>query len=92
VAYIRAERVYFQHYLRNIVACIDILQYIFSYEDMCRKFRLIRKSLVLTRNNSALFYVGVDWIELAQSRDQWQDLVNTVMNLGIPVKYGDFLD
>jgi hypothetical protein len=23
---------------------------------------------------------GMDWIRLAQDRDQWQDLVNTVMN------------
>jgi hypothetical protein len=23
----------------------------------------------------------VDWIQLAQDRDQWRDLVNTVMNL-----------
>jgi hypothetical protein len=27
---------------------------------------------------------GVDWIELAQDRDQWRALVNTVMNLRIP--------
>jgi hypothetical protein len=27
---------------------------------------------------------GVDWIELAQDRDQWRPLVNTVMNLKIP--------
>jgi hypothetical protein len=24
---------------------------------------------------------GVDWIDLAQDRDQWKGLVNTVMNL-----------
>jgi hypothetical protein len=24
---------------------------------------------------------GVDWIHLAQGRDQWRDLVNTVANL-----------
>jgi hypothetical protein len=24
---------------------------------------------------------GVDWIDLAQDRDQWRALVNTVMNL-----------
>jgi hypothetical protein len=27
---------------------------------------------------------GVDWINLAQDRDQWNALVNTVMNLRVP--------
>jgi hypothetical protein len=27
---------------------------------------------------------GVDWIDLAQHRDQWRALVNTVMNLRVP--------
>jgi hypothetical protein len=27
---------------------------------------------------------GMDWIDLAQERDQWEDLVNTVMNLRVP--------
>jgi hypothetical protein len=27
---------------------------------------------------------GVDWIELAQNRDQWRALVNMVMNLQVP--------
>jgi hypothetical protein len=26
----------------------------------------------------------VDWIDLAQARDQWRALVNTVMNLLVP--------
>jgi hypothetical protein len=25
----------------------------------------------------------MDWIDLAQERDQWRDLVNTIMNLGV---------
>jgi hypothetical protein len=27
---------------------------------------------------------GIDWIDLAQDRDQWRAFVNTVMNLGVP--------
>jgi hypothetical protein len=27
---------------------------------------------------------GIDWIDLAQDRDQWRALVNMVMNLRVP--------
>jgi hypothetical protein len=27
---------------------------------------------------------GMDWIDLAEDRDQWRALVNTVMNLRVP--------
>jgi hypothetical protein len=27
---------------------------------------------------------GMDWIDLAQDRDQWRTLVNAVMNLPVP--------
>jgi hypothetical protein len=27
---------------------------------------------------------GVDWIDMAQDRDQWRALVNTVLNLRFP--------
>jgi hypothetical protein len=27
---------------------------------------------------------GIDYIRLAQGRDQWRTLRNTVMNLGVP--------
>jgi hypothetical protein len=27
---------------------------------------------------------GVDWIDLAQDREKWKALVNTVMNLRVP--------
>jgi hypothetical protein len=29
-------------------------------------------------------WVGLDWIDLAQDRDQWKAVVNTVMKLRIP--------
>jgi hypothetical protein len=33
----------------------------------------------------------VDWIHLAQNKDKWQALVNTVMNLQVPQKADNFL-
>jgi hypothetical protein len=33
----------------------------------------------------------LDWMHLAQDRDQWRSLVNTVMNLRVPQKAGNFL-
>jgi hypothetical protein len=27
---------------------------------------------------------GVDWIDMAQDRDQWRALVNTVLNIRVP--------
>jgi hypothetical protein len=34
---------------------------------------------------------GMNWIELAQDRDQWRVLVLTVMNLRVPYNAGKFL-
>jgi hypothetical protein len=34
---------------------------------------------------------GMNWIHLAQDKDQWRNLVNTVMNLRVPYNVGKFL-
>jgi hypothetical protein len=34
----------------------------------------------------------MDWIDLAQEKDQWRVLVNTVMNLLIPSNVGEVLE
>jgi hypothetical protein len=34
---------------------------------------------------------NMDWIDLAQYRDQWRALVNTVMNHWVPENAGKFL-
>jgi hypothetical protein len=34
---------------------------------------------------------GVDWVHLAQDRDQWMYVVNTVTNLRVPQNVGKFL-
>jgi hypothetical protein len=31
-----------------------------------------------------ILWDGMDWIDVAQDRDQWRVLVNTVMNLQVP--------
>jgi hypothetical protein len=33
---------------------------------------------------SEIEWGGIDWIDLAQDRDLWRALVNTVMNLRVP--------
>ena len=34
---------------------------------------------------------GLDWIELAQDRDRWRDLVKAAMNFRVPKNAGNFL-
>jgi hypothetical protein len=34
---------------------------------------------------------GVDWIAMAQDRDQLRDLVNAMINLRVPLNAGKFL-
>jgi hypothetical protein len=38
-----------------------------------------------------LVWDGMDWIDLAQDRDQWRALVNMVMNLRVPQNAGKIL-
>jgi hypothetical protein len=35
---------------------------------------------------------GVDWIDVAQDREQWRALVNTVLNLRSSIKYWGVLE
>jgi hypothetical protein len=34
---------------------------------------------------------GLDWTALAQERDRWRAVVNTEMNLRVPLNAGNFL-
>jgi hypothetical protein len=34
----------------------------------------------------------MDWIDLAQDRDQWKGLLNAVMNLQVPLSLGKILE
>jgi hypothetical protein len=33
---------------------------------------------------SEIRWDGMDWIDLAEDRDQWRAVVNTIMNLWVP--------
>jgi hypothetical protein len=64
---------------------------------MCTKFwlenlkrrnhsKLMHSWIILDRGE--IWWEGVDWIQLAQDRDQLQALVNITMNLQIPKSCG----
>jgi hypothetical protein len=38
----------------------------------------------MKQNFREIGWDGVDWIDVAQDRDQWRALVNNVLNLGVP--------
>ena len=47
--------------------------------------RIILKWIIRKRGD-------MDWIDPAQGRERWQELVNAVMNLSDSIKFGKFLD
>jgi hypothetical protein len=56
-----------------------------SLERLKRKWEDIRVNL------KEIGWEGVDWMHLVQKRDQWWDLVNTVMCVPVPNRAGNFL-
>jgi hypothetical protein len=46
---------------------------------------------ILRMNLKKIFWEDVDWKHVAQERDQWRGLVNTLMNFRVTLKAGNFL-
>jgi hypothetical protein len=38
-----------------------------------------------------LVWGGVEWVDPSQDRDQWRALMNTVMNVRVPLSFEKFL-
>jgi len=49
------------------------------------------KNQLVTKCYAGIRWEGLDWMYLAQDMDQWQAILNTVMNLWVPYKVGNFL-
>jgi hypothetical protein len=45
---------------------------------------------IIKMDHREMGWGGVDWIDLAQDRDQWKALLNTAMNLPLPGTAGKF--
>jgi hypothetical protein len=46
--------------------------------------KLTRRWVDIKMNLREVGWDGMDWIDLAQDRDRWRDLVNAVMNPRVP--------
>jgi hypothetical protein len=51
--------------------------------EICRWFKA-DLDFIFYKQNIYFGWDGMNWIDLAQNRDQWRALVNTVMNLRVP--------
>jgi hypothetical protein len=67
---IKTVRYYWNPAGANLIHSHLILPPIYIYHKRC----LLRE----------IGWDGVDWVDLAQDRDHWRALVNTVMNLRVP--------
>jgi hypothetical protein len=60
-----------------------------GYWWACQKERTTRKTrrrwvANIKMDLREIVWDGVDWIDMAQDRDHWRALVNTVLNLRVP--------
>jgi hypothetical protein len=55
-----------------------------SVDQIICPVKIQHNSTKLWKSMKKVGWDGVDWIDMAQDRDQWRALVNTVLNLRVP--------
>jgi hypothetical protein len=55
-----------------------------TIQNTCIKFKDVGGGDNIKMDLREIGWDGMDWIDVAQDRDQWKALVNTVMNLRVP--------
>jgi hypothetical protein len=73
------------------LGCQNLLRILFPSYSKCIYVCIFSKSIYNLKINAYNRMGGVDWMHMAQDRDQWQALVNTVINPQVPWKVGNFL-
>jgi hypothetical protein len=75
----------FKKYLQCVLVAriliVDFVVCTLAVKKKNHRFRHVGSDHSLVRE---IGWDGVDWIDMAQDRDQWRVLVNTVMNLRVP--------
>jgi hypothetical protein len=75
----------FRNYVYSMSTPFTVLLHSFTlYKNICHYINKFRWVDNIKINLREIGWDGMDCIDLAQDRDQWRALANTVMNLRVP--------
>jgi hypothetical protein len=83
---IKSRRMRWARHVARMVETRDAYRILVGKSEGKRLVGRPRRTWVdnIKRDLREIGWDGVDWIELAQDRDQWRSLVNTVINFRVP--------